>query len=312
MGGAAVRVANACGYVNAGTVEFLVDPGASASYFLEVNARLQVEHTITEQVHGIDLVAAQLRIAAGDELGFGPADLRDGGRLAPRGHAIECRINAEDPAKRFLPRPGPLRRYREPGGPGIRVDSGFVEGDVISPAYDSLIAKVIAWGADREEARHRMIAALREYDIEGIPTTIPAHLVLAEHPEFVAGTHTTQTVEAGALDALSAAPTARPNGAVLVVDGEPVRLWHPAMADAASSATRSVDHDRGDVVAPMHGTILSVLATEGDRVAAGDTIAVLEAMKMETPILSSAAGTVAEVISAGAVVEAGQTIAKVR
>jgi acetyl-CoA/propionyl-CoA carboxylase biotin carboxyl carrier protein len=320
MGEAAVRVANACGYVNAGTIEFLVDPDTDRFYFLEVNARLQVEHTITEVVHGIDLVAAQLRIAAGDPLGFGPEDLREGGRLAPRGHAIECRINAEDPSKRFLPKPGTLMRYDEPGGPGVRVDSGFVEGDVIPPAYDSLIAKLISWGADREEARRRMLRALGEFEIEGVPTTIPAHRLLLATPDFVAGTHTTRTVEAGALDALRAPAAPEPEApappegalAVLMVGDELVRLWHPAMAEAASSATLPVDHGPGDVVAPMHGTILRVLTADGDRVAAGDTVAILEAMKMETPVPSPAAGTVADVVAAGAVVEAGQTIARVR
>src|SRR5262249_23091689 len=146
-------VADACGYVNAGTVEFLVDPAAGRFYFLEVNARLQVEHTITEAVTGIDLVAAQLRIAAGEDVGFGQDDLATGARFAPRGHAIECRINAEDPSRGFLPTPGRITRYREPGGPGVRVDSGFGEGDPVPGAYDSLVAKLVVWGATREEAR---------------------------------------------------------------------------------------------------------------------------------------------------------------
>src|SRR4029077_6893569 len=147
MGAAAVRVADACGYVNAGTVEFLVDEDGSF-YFLEVNARLQVEHTITEEVLGLDLVACQLRIAAGEPVGFEAADLAPGGRHAPRGHAIECRINAEDPSKNFLPRPGHIDVYREPGGPGVRVDSGFGEGDDVPREYDSLIAKLVVWGSD--------------------------------------------------------------------------------------------------------------------------------------------------------------------
>jgi acetyl-CoA/propionyl-CoA carboxylase biotin carboxyl carrier protein len=322
IGAAAVRVANACGYVNAGTIEFLVDPDTNAFYFLEVNARLQVEHTVTEQVHGLDLVAAQLRIAAGEPLGFGPEDVREGGRFGPRGHAIECRINAEDPAKRFLPRPGPLIRYREPSGPWVRVDGGFGQGDEISPAYDSLIAKLVVWGADREEARRRTLRALDEFEIGGIPTTIAAHRVLLEDPAFVAGTHTTRTVERGALDGLrppapdgsataAGVAAATVPAAVLVVDGDPVRLWHPAMAGAASGATVPVDRGPGDLVAPMHGTILEVLRAEGDRVEAGETVAILEAMKMETPILSPAAGTIADLVGAGAIVEAGQTIGRV-
>jgi acetyl-CoA/propionyl-CoA carboxylase biotin carboxyl carrier protein len=315
MGDAAVRVANACGYVNAGTIEFLVDPDAERFYFLEVNARLQVEHTITEEVHGVDLVAAQLRIAAGEPLGFGPDDLRAGGRLVPRGHAIECRINAEDPAWGFLPRPGPLRRYREPGGPGIRVDGGFEEGDAISPAYDSLIAKVVAWGADREEARRRMVRALGEFEIEGIPTTIPALRLLLESEAFVDGTHTTRTVEGGVLDGLRPIDAGRAAGegaAVLLVGDRPVRLWNPAMAVAASSGAAPADRGPGDIVAPMHGTILALHRSDGDAVAAGDTVAILEAMKMETPIVSPASGTLEGLVDAGATVEAGQTIARVR
>jgi acetyl-CoA/propionyl-CoA carboxylase biotin carboxyl carrier protein len=315
MGEAAVAVANACGYVNAGTVEFLVDE-AGAFYFLEINARLQVEHAITEEVLGIDLVAAQLRVAAGEDIGFGAEDLRPGGRLAPRGHAIECRVNAEDPSRGFLPGPGRIERYREPGGPGIRVDSGFGEGDEVPGAYDSLLAKVVAWGSTREEARLRMLRAVGEYLIEGIPTTIPAHRLLLEHPEFVDGTYSTGTVEAGALDDLRSpapGPGDRGNGAVLLVDGAPVRLWHPAIAPSVWAGTAGAGNlDRGAVVAPMHGTILKVLVNAGDRVEAGQVVAVLEAMKMETALSATSAGTVSAVrVEAGGVVEAGTVVAVV-
>jgi acetyl-CoA/propionyl-CoA carboxylase biotin carboxyl carrier protein len=300
--------------VNAGTVEFLVDPDGDRFYFLEVNARLQVEHTITEAVLGVDLVAAQLRIAAGDPVGFGPEDLAEGGRLAPRGHAIECRINAEDPARGFLPGPGRLSRYREPGGPGVRVDGGFAEGLEVPGAYDSLIAKVIAWGGDREEARRRMIRALEEFEIEGVPSTIPAHVRLLSDPAFVDGTYTTRTVEGGALEGLVGPAM---NGAstvgVLMVAGTPVHLWHPAMATSVgASADGGAGWGAGAAVAPMHGTILSVTVAEGDRVEAGDPVAVLEAMKMETVVAAPVGGTVGRVeVRPGAVVEAGAVIATI-
>jgi acetyl-CoA/propionyl-CoA carboxylase biotin carboxyl carrier protein len=313
IGDAAVAVANACGYVNAGTVEFLVDADTGAFYFLEVNARLQVEHCVTEAVLGLDLVAAQLRIAAGEPLGFGQDDLRPGGRLAPRGHAIECRINAEDPARGFVPTPGLIERYHEPGGPGVRVDSGFAEGDRIPDAYDSLIAKLVVWGATREEARRRAIRALEEYEIEGVATTIPAHLRLLAHPEVVDGSYTTQTVEGGALDGL-AQTAAGPPGPTLLVGGRSARLWHPAMA--GSIRAEGGDAGRGAsgrvVLAPMHGTILRLLVQEGDRVARGEAVAILEAMKMETHVSASAAGTVREVrVGPGSVVEAGEVVATI-
>ena len=314
LGEAAAAVADACGYVNAGTVEFLLDTDTGRFYFLEVNARLQVEHTITEEVTGLDLVAAQLLIASGDQLGFAPAQVRPGGSLAPRGHAIECRINAENPARGFLPGPGTITRYREPAGPGIRVDSGFGEGDAIPPAYDSLIAKVIAWGSDREQARRRMLRALNEFTVEGVPTTIPAHRVLLEHPEFVDGSYTTRTVESGALAGLmekTVAPATAAGGAVLSVDGTPVRLWNPAMARSVSGAPAS-GPARGDILAPMHGTVLKVLVAAGDAIEPGAPVAVLETMKMETQIVAGTAGTIASLhVEPGDVVDAGDAVATV-
>jgi acetyl-CoA/propionyl-CoA/long-chain acyl-CoA carboxylase, biotin carboxylase, biotin carboxyl carrier protein len=313
MGAAATSVADACGYVNAGTVEFLLDEDGSF-YFLEINARLQVEHTITEEVLGVDLVAEQLRIAAGEPLGFS-------GKPEPRGHAMECRINAEDPARGFRPSPGVITRYREPGGPGIRVDSGFGEGDEIPGAYDSLIAKLIVWGPTREEARRRMLRALDEYVIEGIRTTIPAHRVLLELPEFVDGSYTTRTVEGGALDLLIPT-TVTPatdttdgghvSASVLLVHGTQARLWNPAIAGAVSAAAtrREAAGGQGAVVAPMHGTVLKVLVAKGDSVSAGDPVAVLEAMKMETHVAATAAGTIEAVkVQAGDVVESGEVVA---
>jgi acetyl-CoA/propionyl-CoA carboxylase biotin carboxyl carrier protein len=288
MGAAAVALSTASGYVNAGTVELLVEQDGSF-YFLEVNARLQVEHTVTEEVLGLDLVACQLRIAAGDPLGLSQSD------ITPQGHAIECRINAEDPAQGFIPTPGKLTAYTEPQGRGVRVDGGYIAGDEIPSAYDSLVAKVITSGRDREEARRRMIRALTEMHVSGVSTTIPAHLKLLEDPEFVAGTHTTRTVEdGGALDALVVPDQPDQDEAVLLVGGRPVRFWNPGMAPSATAAVQG-GGGSGDAVAPMQGTILKVLVSEGDAVESGDALVVLEAMKMETVISAARSGIVAEV-----------------
>jgi acetyl-CoA/propionyl-CoA carboxylase biotin carboxyl carrier protein len=308
MGEAAVAVADACGYVNAGTVEFLVEEDG-AFYFLEVNARLQVEHTITEEVLGVDLVAAQLGIAAREPIGFG----RDGPE--PRGHAIECRINAEDPARGFLPAPGRIVRYAEPGGPGVRVDSGFGPGDEVPEAYDSLIAKLVAWAPTREQARRRMLRALDEFVIEGLPTTIPAHRALLAHPEFVEGSYTIRTVEQGALDALEASPAmstaTATSSPALLVSGRPVALWNPAMAPSAGHGP-GAGAEVGAVVAPMHGTVLKLLVSEDDTVEAGGAVAILETMKMETHVTAPTSGCVTAVeVEAGDIVEAGQVIAVV-
>lgn len=303
MGEAAVALSKACGYVNAGTVEMLVDP-AGEFYFLEVNARLQVEHTVTEEVLGLDLVECQLRIASGERLTFSQAD------LVPRGHAIECRINAEDPARSFAPTPGRLIRYAEPAGPGVRVDSGYAEGDEVPGAYDSLIAKLVTHGSDRAEARERMLRALDEYVIDGVETTIRAHRLLLEEESFVAGTHDTTTVETGGiLDELVVSPEDFRD--VLIVAGKPVRLWNPAMAASAAAATHGAVSG-GDIVSPMQGTILKVHVAVGDAVEAGQTLVVLEAMKMENAIASPAAGVVAEVnAEVGRTAGAGEVLVRV-
>ena len=304
MGAAAVALSKACGYVNAGTVELLVDESGQF-YFLEVNARLQVEHTVTEEVLGIDLVACQLRIASGEPLGFTQDDIE------PRGHAIECRINAEDPARGFIPTPGRIERFVEPNGLGVRVDSGYASGDVIPDAYDSLLAKLITWGVTREDARRRMLRCLDEMTIEGVATTIPAHIALLKEESFVAGSHTTRTVESGALAGLQAEEE-ETAADVLLVGGRAVRLWSPAMSASASAAVHGAAGGAGDVVAPMQGTILKVSVQVGQQVESGDPIAVLEAMKMETTVGAGRAGTVTTVNAApGQTVAAGQVIAVV-
>ncbi len=180
MGAAAVKVARACNYANAGTVEFLLDEERNF-YFLEVNARVQVEHPVTEMVTGVDIVKAQLALAAGDELPFGQEELR------PRGHALEARIYAEDPAKDFLPSAGKIIFLREPRGPGVRLDGGIYAGYDVPVYYDPILAKLICWGATREEARRRLAAALREYVILGVKTTVPFLRAVIEHPAFAAG-----------------------------------------------------------------------------------------------------------------------------
>ncbi|MDQ3954149.1 MAG: carbamoyl phosphate synthase [Actinomycetota bacterium] len=303
MGEAAVALAKACGYVNAGTVEMLVDD-EGRYYFLEVNARLQVEHTVTEEVLGIDLVACQLRIEAGDELGFSQADLQ------PQGHSIECRINAEDPARGFIPSPGVLDTFTPPSGPGVRTDAGYEMGDEVPEAYDSLIAKVIVRGTTREDARRRMIRALQEMRVEGVATTIPAHLALLEEASFTAGTHTTRTVEdSGVLDALVASSEESDDADVLLVGGRPVKLWHPSMSGSAAHAVHGAAHTAGEVIAPMQGTILKVLVSPNQDVEAGDELMVLEAMKMETTIAAPRAGRVATIgAEAGDTVQAGQLL----
>jgi acetyl-CoA carboxylase biotin carboxylase subunit len=196
MGEAAVAAARAVDYVGAGTVEFLLDVSEGNHYFIEMNTRIQVEHPVTEALTGVDLVAEQLRVAGGEPLSIAQED------VAPHGHAIECRINAEDPARGFEPMPGTVTTYRVPGGPGVRVDSHCFEGYRVPPDYDSLLAKVIVHGADRDQARRRMRRALDEFVIEGIPTTIPFHRAVLDDPEFAAGEVTTDYLERR-LDALT-------------------------------------------------------------------------------------------------------------
>ena len=324
MGEAAVKVSRACGYVNAGTVEFLFQDGEF--YFLEMNTRLQVEHPVTELVTGLDLVEWQLRIAAGEAIPFGQEDIER------RGHAIEVRINAEDPTGgRFTPSPGTITRFSEPSGPGVRLDAGYAQGDTISQYYDNLVGKLIVWGPDRDRARRRLLRAIEETVIEGIATTLPADVAILEHPDFVEGIHSTKWVEEILdLSGIVATPSAvGDEGEALVrrsvtaeVGGRRinVNLWLPEVVGTAAPAAAKASPRRGGgasvtgagsgaVVVPMQGTIVKVSVAVGDTVEAGQTVVILEAMKMENAVNADKAGVVKEVkVAAGDGVSAGDVV----
>jgi len=330
MGKAAVKVSEACGYYNAGTVEFLYQEGEF--YFLEMNTRLQVEHPVTELVTGLDLVAWQIRVASGEPLDFTQADIRR------TGHAIEVRINAEDPSGgRFSPSPGTLTSFRQPAGPGVRLDAGYEGGDTVSQYYDNLIAKLIVWAPDREAARRRMLRAISETRISGVATTLPAHEAILTHPDFAAAIHSTKWVEevldlSGLVAAPGAAPVPAPGAdevptverdVTAEVDGRrySVRLWVPDLGTVAAPGRAATRHKRaagssvagsgsGQVAVPMQGTIVKVLVAVGDVVEVGQAICLLEAMKMENAVNAEKAGVVKEVrVSAGDSVGAGDVVA---
>jgi len=301
----AVAVAKACGYVGAGTVEFLWDPASGGAWFLEMNTRIQVEHPITEQVTGVDIVAAQLRVAAGEPLGLAQEDVR------VAGHAVECRVNAEDPGRGFLPTPGAITALRWPGGPGIRVDAGYQAGDAVSPFYDDLLGKVIAWGRDRGQAIGRMLAALADLEVGGVASTAPALARVLDHHDFRTAAHwTTWLEEAVDLAGLPrpATPAAEPEAPdfTVTVDGRawPVRLYRHRPSAPAGAAD-----EQAAVASPLAGTLVRVEVSAGQRVAEGELLAVVESMKMETPLLAPFAGTVVGVPSTpGAPVAAGQVV----
>jgi acetyl-CoA/propionyl-CoA carboxylase biotin carboxyl carrier protein len=318
IGEAALAVAKAAGYVNAGTVEFLVEDDGSF-YFLEVNARLQVEHPVTEMVTGLDLVRLQLEVALGEKVDLDP-DLR--------GHAIECRINAEDPAKNFLPKPGLVTGLHLPSGPFVRVDCGITEGREIPKEYDSLFAKLIVWGEDRERARARMLRSLDEFVVEGVPTTIPFHRWVLEEPAFRDAEHDTRWVER-ALEEGRFSPPATTSGTspaaarsavpvVVEVEGRRIeaRVWGDDLPTPPAPPTKGAGTAHhgvaGAITSPMQGTILRVLVEEGQEISAGDVVCILEAMKMENHIASTLDGKVANLaVKAGDIVEAGQPLATI-
>ncbi|MFI2104073.1 acetyl/propionyl/methylcrotonyl-CoA carboxylase subunit alpha [Isoptericola sp. NPDC019693] len=326
------------GYVGAGTCEFLVGTDGTLS-FLEVNTRLQVEHPVTEEVTGIDLVREQLRIAAGEPLGYDST--------TPRGHSFEFRINGEDPAAGFLPSPGTVTTLRWPSGPGVRVDTGVVEGDTVSGAFDSMIAKLIVTGATREQAAQRARRALRELEVAGIPTVVPFHRAVMEAEDFVPTDGSafrvhTRWIETDFADELGrlapAAPAPTPDAeepveelaerVVVEVGGRRLEVVLPAglgvaagRARRANAARRPARRGNGrassaasgaTLASPMQGTIVKVAVQDGAQVAEGDLVVVLEAMKMEQPLLAHKAGTVRSLSAApGDGVTAGAAICEI-
>jgi acetyl-CoA/propionyl-CoA carboxylase, biotin carboxylase, biotin carboxyl carrier protein len=320
------------GYVGAGTCEFLVGQDGTVS-FLEVNTRLQVEHPVSEEVTGIDLVREMFRIADGQDLGYSDPP--------HRGHSIEFRINAEDPGRNFLPVPGTIGEWSPPSGPGVRVDAGYTRGMTVPQAFDSLIAKLIVTGASRHQALERARRALDEFVVGGMPTVLPFHRAVVRDPAFTTEPFTIHTrwIEtefAGQLPAFSGLAVQeiepQPRERVTVeVAGKRLEVVLPAGLLAAGPGgvgpgvagppaqgrrpggerQRTQRRDQGgrsaadgdDLASPMQGTIIKIVAREGDRVAAGDTVVVLEAMKMEQPLTAHKDGTVT-----GLAVEIGQTI----
>ncbi|HVB65354.1 MAG TPA: biotin/lipoyl-containing protein, partial [Nitrolancea sp.] len=317
----AIRLARAVDYVGAGTVEFLFQDGEF--FFLEMNTRIQVEHPVTEMISGIDLVTEQIRVAAGAVLSFDDVVLH--------GHAIECRINAEDPARGFAPTPGTVTEYRSPAGFGIRVESAAESSYQILPQYDSLVAKLIAWGRNRDEAVARLRRALGDFQVAGIPTTIPFHLQVAANAAFVSGDYDTRfldrhpelltvPVSSPALDgSVNDNSALTPERFVVEVSG---KRFDVVLHGQTRATTRrapqlslgrrgpSASNGRGEVVSPIQGTVLRVTVAAGDTVRAGDLLCVVEAMKMENEITAPQDGIVRQIgVVAGETVQTGALLA---
>ena len=315
------------GYVGAGTCEFLIGTDGTIS-FLEVNTRLQVEHPVSEEVTGIDLVREQFRIAEGGLISYPDPEIK--------GHSIEFRINGEDPGRGFLPTPGPIHNIRFPGGPGVRVDSGITTGDVITGGFDSLLAKLIVTGATRSDAIERAQRALQEFEITGLPTVIPFHKAVLGEFAFNATTATDFAVHTTWIENEFSAEIDPWDGAiedgfdhedlyrtvVVEVEGRRLRVGVPAGIFAAGQNARIGKAPRRDpklqsasltgqstITAPMQSTVVKLAVAEGQHVVVGDIICVLEAMKMEQPVTAEISGTVESVlVSVGEVVESGQLL----
>lgn len=318
------------GYVGAGTCEFLVGQDGVIS-FLEVNTRLQVEHTVSEEITGIDLVREQFRLARGEELGYGDPEVR--------GHSFEFRINGEDAGRGFMPAPGTITTMKLPTGPGVRIDSGVEAGETVSGNFDSMIAKLIVTGATRNQAAQRARRALEEYQIEGMPTVLPFHRAVMSDPAFTpeSGPFSVHTRwietefsnEIPAWDpatAGSASEETERNAITVEVGGKRLEVVLPASLGSISSSNGSkakkkkrssrsggsTDASTADLVSPMQGTIVKVAVADGDEVAEGDLIVVLEAMKMEQPLTAHRAGIVCGLSAvAGDTVSAGTVLATI-
>ncbi|RPA65163.1 acetyl/propionyl/methylcrotonyl-CoA carboxylase subunit alpha [Gordonia oryzae] len=337
----AKAICREAGYYGAGTVEFLVGADGLVS-FLEVNTRLQVEHPVTEETAGIDLVRQQFRIANGEKLEFSEDP-------TPRGHAFEFRINGEDPGRNFLPAPGPITKYREPSGPGVRVDSGVVEGDVIGGQFDSMLAKLIVVGENREQALERARRALAEYEVEGLATVLPFHRHIVSNPAFIGHTddHGAETFDVYTKwietdwenpiepytggEPIEDDQTAPRQKVVVEVGGRRVEVALPgdlALGGGGGSANGVIRRKpkarsrkkgggagvSGDAVAaPMQGTVVKVAVEEGQTVAAGELVVVLEAMKMENPVTAHKDGVVTGLsIEPGAAVTQGTVLLELK
>ncbi len=321
---ASKEILRAASYVGAGTCEFLIGADGTIS-FLEVNTRLQVEHPVSEEVTGIDLVREQFRIAEGEELGYDDPEVR--------GHSIEFRINGEDAGSGFMPQPGPVRIFRAPSGPGIRVDSGVVAGDVIGGNFDSMLAKLIVTGRDRAEALARARRALAEFEIDGLPTVLPFHRRIVDHPAFAPAGDApfsiyTSWIETEFENDIPAwtgeqgelgGPEPR-RTVVVEADGKRIAVSMPKSLfsdtkDAKGPAPRRTRAalaggiGSGAIVSPMQATVVKAAVAEGDRVVAGDLLVVLEAMKMEQPLSSPIDGTVSAIDApVGKTIPSGHTL----